>query len=339
MHRSSVLKIKYGPAIIILLFAGLFLLLAIQYQQIRLLRTDLNTLARDGINPMGASQPISQTPDIELCSISQQTVNRQLEIISQSICLIQGEYLFVNREGNYVSWNDLNGVVPSSSFVMNQTDDSQYVNIQYTGSGFLVDSRGYIITNKHVALPWVQANRDRMIIDAGFRPRMVMFRAFFPGIEQPFELEFVTCSPDDDIAILKILKSHCPVPVLKCAYDTEYYVGMPVTILGYPTGFDLLTARISHDDFNLVNSSFDNLAIELASQKLIKPMATSGICGQVNYGKIAYDAATAIGASGAPVLDKNGRVIAVNAALLKGFAGTNFGVPIARVKALLETIE
>ena len=68
---------------------------------------------------------------------------------------------------------------------------------------------------------------------------------------------------------------------------------------------------------------------------MIQPVATRGMCGRIGPGRVVYDAATAIGASGAPVLNVEGKVVAINTALMKGFAGTNFGVPINRALRLL----
>jgi S1-C subfamily serine protease len=48
-----------------------------------------------------------------------------------------------------------------------------------------------------------------------------------------------------------------------------------------------------------------------------------------------YDAETTHGGSGGPVLDINGSVVAVNAAILPEYGGSNLGVPVARLRALL----
>ena len=54
--------------------------------------------------------------------------------------------------------------------------------------------------------------------------------------------------------------------------------------------------------------------------------------------KLVYDAQTAIGGSGGPVLGSNGKVVAINTALLKGFAGSNFGIPITRAIELQDNL-
>ena len=60
-----------------------------------------------------------------------------------------------------------------------------------------------------------------------------------------------------------------------------------------------------------------------------------GIVGQVSQATSVYDAETALGGSGGPVLDISGAVVAVNAAILPKYGGSNLGVPVAWVRALL----
>jgi S1-C subfamily serine protease len=57
--------------------------------------------------------------------------------------------------------------------------------------------------------------------------------------------------------------------------------------------------------------------------------------GDVLDDKILFDAPTAVGGSGGPLVDLEGRVVAVNYGILKAFSGANFGVPVSRAEALL----
>ncbi len=77
------------------------------------------------------------------------------------------------------------------------------------------------------------------------------------------------------------------------------------------------------------------MAARLAEKGHIAPLASRGIVGQVTRATIVYDAETTHGGSGGPVLDINGSVVAVNAAILPEYGGSNLGVPVARVRALL----
>jgi len=52
--------------------------------------------------------------------------------------------------------------------------------------------------------------------------------------------------------------------------------------------------------------------------------------------RILFDAATAVGGSGGPLVDLEGRVVAINYGILRAFRGANFAVP-ARFAADLLT--
>ena len=66
------------------------------------------------------------------------------------------------------------------------------------------------------------------------------------------------------------------------------------------------------------------------------PLVSRGIVGQVTSRAVVYDAETTSGGSGGPVLSLDGRVIAVNAAILPDFGGSNMGVPAEHGVTLME---
>ncbi len=74
----------------------------------------------------------------------------------------------------------------------------------------------------------------------------------------------------------------------------------------------------------------------LAEKGHIAPLASRGIVSQATPVTIVYDAETTHGGSGGPVLDIDGSVVAVNAAILPEYGGSNLGVPVAKVRTLLE---
>ena len=74
----------------------------------------------------------------------------------------------------------------------------------------------------------------------------------------------------------------------------------------------------------------------LAASGLIAPLSSGGIVGQATGAAIVYDAETTHGGSGGPVLNLRGEVVAVNAAIIPEFGGSNLGVPATRIAPLLE---
>jgi S1-C subfamily serine protease len=65
-------------------------------------------------------------------------------------------------------------------------------------------------------------------------------------------------------------------------------------------------------------------------------LVTQGHVGDVLEDKIVYDAQTTSGGSGGPLLNREGGVIGVTFAVVKGFGGSNFGVPIRFASPLLK---
>jgi S1-C subfamily serine protease len=73
----------------------------------------------------------------------------------------------------------------------------------------------------------------------------------------------------------------------------------------------------------------------LAHRNLIHPIITQGHIGDILPDKIVFDAQTTVGGSGGPLFNRQGKVIGVTYAVLKGFGGSNFGIPIRFSEPLL----
>ena len=82
--------------------------------------------------------------------------------------------------------------------------------------------------------------------------------------------------------------------------------------------------------------SSERVTEALGRKGLIRPSTTQGHIGDVTATDIVFDAPTTQGGSGGPVLNKNGRVIAVEYAVLTKFEGSSFGVPIGYALELLK---
>ncbi|NDQ56300.1 MAG: hypothetical protein GZ088_04400 [Acidipila sp.] len=79
-----------------------------------------------------------------------------------------------------------------------------------------------------------------------------------------------------------------------------------------------------------------NIMTALVNHKLIRPITTQGHIGDVERERIVYDAQTTSGGSGGPLFNLQGKVIGVNYAILRGFGGSNFGIPIRYADPLLK---
>jgi hypothetical protein len=83
-------------------------------------------------------------------------------------------------------------------------------------------------------------------------------------------------------------------------------------------------------------ASLDALLGFLAETRRIQPLTTQGAITDINGRRIAYDARTAEGGSGAPLFGPSGRVIGVNFAVFTENEASNFAVPVRFGISLLE---
>jgi len=217
---------------------------------------------------------------------------------------------------------------------------SRPVYLHVFGSGFLIDTAGHILTNHHVLEPWWHNAKGIPVPNDTFEPTIVSMSAYFPGNETPMPLRVQGLSEDFDLGLASVdmPESH-PRPV---TIDQQTAIsGSPVVLIGYPTGVEGILARIDEPTLKRIaqaaGSNTEGLVQELARRKLIRPLVTQGHIGVVGPDRLVYDAQTTSGGSGGPVFNGSGKVIGVNFAILSGFSGSNFAVPISRAAKILQT--
>jgi len=169
------------------------------------------------------------------------------------------------------------------------------------GSGFIVDPKGYIITNNHVIEKadkiYVKLSTDPDNQDEG-RPAHVI------GVDKA-----------TDLAVIKIDASS-PLPTVKLGNSDTTQVGDWVEAIGSPFAL----------------SQTVTAGIISAKNRTIEP----GASGQFQH-FIQTDAAINPGNSGGPLLNMNGEVIGVNTAIYTqsaGYQGIGFAMPSNTVVAI-----
>ena len=182
------------------------------------------------------------------------------------------------------------GQIPGQPGSGDQSDEVQ----QSLGSGFIVDPKGYIITNNHVIEKadeiYVKLASDPDTQDLGRRARVI-------GTDKA-----------TDLAVIKI-ESSTPLPTVKLGNSEQVQVGDWVVAIGSP--------------FALSQSV--TAGIISAKNRTIQP----GAGGQFQH-FLQTDAAINPGNSGGPLLNMNGDVIGVNTAIYTqsgGYQGLGFAMP------------
>ncbi len=168
-----------------------------------------------------------------------------------------------------------------------------------TGSGFIWDTAGHIITNFHVVQ---HANGASGVTLADH----TQWTASLVGV-----------APDQDLAVLKIDAKASQLPPIPVGTSSDLQVGQCVFAIGNPFGLDqtLTTGVVS------------------ALGRTI-PSATNVPIDEV----IQTDAAINPGNSGGPLLDSAGRLIGINAAIYSpsgSSSGIGFAVPVDTVNRVV----
>jgi S1-C subfamily serine protease len=159
-----------------------------------------------------------------------------------------------------------------------------------TGSGFLIDTEGHIITNNHVV-----EGSDSVEVKLG-------------SSDTTHSAEVVGSDPATDVALLKVDAPADQLHPLLLGDSSKVLVGEQVIAIGNPFGLDrTVTAGI----------------ISAVQRQIQAPNGFS-----ISH-VIQTDAAINPGNSGGPLIDSSGRVIGINSQIQTGGGGGNVGIGFA----------
>jgi S1-C subfamily serine protease len=215
----------------------------------------------------------------------------------------------------------------------------QNLRARVSGTGFVV-APGLLATNRHVAEPWYGDREVAVALREGGTPVLEKLEAYFPGSPLPVKLETAVLATHGDLAVLRFENTVFtnklrPLTLAQAAP----HVGDAVSVLAYPMGVTGMVAKSPAAVYERLASHPDNAetAGELAALSLIRPSATFGHIGDVTGDKLIYDAPTARGGSGGPILNLRGEVVGINSAYIDGFSGGTLGITTAELRPLVET--
>ncbi len=275
-----------------------------------------------------------------------QSAEEVIRAYAPSVCLLHVSVSFVDRaSGRPLRYGGIN---PDGEPLHDSDGNPVYtlegrapeVRADFFGTGFIV-GEGRILTNHHVAQPWWKNDELASVSSQGLNPSIAELTAYFPDATAGVPVGVSEISEEADLAVLKGNLSGLKRPILKLDARKQAAVsGQPLLSLGYATGISAILARAGEDAVNdIAKTTGGNptqVANELLRRKLIRPLVTQGHIGDVLPDKIVYDAQTTSGGSGGPLINREGEVIGVTFAVVKGFGGSNFGVPIRFAQPLLK---
>lgn len=168
-----------------------------------------------------------------------------------------------------------------------------------SGSGFLWDDKGHLVTNYHV-------------IDKGDS-----FKVRFHKDSKEYEAKFVGGEPTKDIAVLKLKEIPSNAQPITVGKSANLVVGQKALAIGNPFGLDhtLTTGVVSALGRKI--QGFSNIKI---------------------YGMIQTDTSINPGNSGGPLLNSRGQLIGMNTMIYSNSgssAGVGFAVPVDTISRLV----
>jgi len=275
-----------------------------------------------------------------------QTAEDVIRAYAPSVCLIHVSVSFLDHGSRRPL--RYGGITPEGEPLRDSDGNPVYmldgrapeVRADFFGTGFIVGD-GRILTNHHVAQPWWKNEELSSVLAQGLDPAIAEMTAYFPSADAGVPLSISQISEEADLALMKGDLSVLKRPILKLDPRKEAAVsGQPLISLGYATGLSAILARAGEEAVNeIVKVSDGNpkkIVDELLRRKLIRPLITQGHIGDVLPDKIVYDAQTTSGGSGGPLINRDGQVIGVTFGVVRGFGGSNFGVPIRYAEPLLK---
>jgi S1-C subfamily serine protease len=215
----------------------------------------------------------------------------------------------------------------------------QHFRARVAGTGFIV-AHGLLATNRHVAEPWYGDREVAHALRHGGEPVLEKLVAYFPGSPLPVVLGPAVVASHGDLALLRLEPTDFTDKLRPLILaPTPPRVGESVSVLAYPMGVTGMVAKSPAVVYDRLSAHPDNgdTAAELAALSLIRPSATFGHIGDVTGDKLIYDAPTARGGSGGPVLNQRGEVVGINSAYIDGFSGGTLGITASELRPLLET--
>ncbi len=178
------------------------------------------------------------------------------------------------------------------------------------GSGFVVDESGTIITNRHIIAD--PLGEYIVVMQSG----------------QKIMTEILAADPIHDIAILKInpaaVVSPQPLPVIPLGDSSKAELGETVVAIGNALGLFRNTVSVG---------VVSGLSREIQAQNELTSEKTK------LRGLIQTDAAINPGNSGGPLLNLQGEVIGINAAMVSGAENIGFALPINNAKWALKELK
>ncbi len=166
------------------------------------------------------------------------------------------------------------------------------------GSGVVIDQDGYIVTNEHVI------------------SRASNIKVHLMGRDRIYDATLISADAEQDLAVIKISDKK-PFPYIRMGTSSDLMPGETVIAIGNPFGYEssVTTGVLSATGRNLRVPTSDGVIVYkglLQTTALINP-----------------------GNSGGPLINLDGELIGINAAIRADAQGIGFAIPVDKVRRVV----
>lgn len=256
---------------------------------------------------LGILSAVRQNPTVlkNLSDIKTDNTSENVKIVSEESVVID----VVKKAGSSVvtisAVSNQRSLLDEDSFFFFDSPGRRNTDPQNIGSGFVVSSDGFIVTNKHV------------VSEQGVTYTVVT------QDDKKFNVERIYRDPLNDIAIIKVNPNQngASLKPLSLGDSAKLQVGQLVIAIGTPLG-----------EFN---NSVTTGVVSGLGRGIVAGSVFEGFAEQLDD-VIQTDAAINPGNSGGPLLNSSGQVIGVNTAVSQSGQNIGFALPINAVKDSLK---
>jgi S1-C subfamily serine protease len=174
------------------------------------------------------------------------------------------------------------------------------------GTGFLISSDGYILTNKHVV--------------AGADPKTGEYRVILNSGKE-YYAQLIGIDPLNDLAVIKIFDKN--LPLVELGDSDRLSIGASVIAIGNALG------------------RYDNSATKGIVSAVGRSLVASDQSGysEALDNLIQTDAKINVGNSGGPLIDLFGRVVGINTAVEAAGSAIGFAIPINDARPVIKSVK
>ena len=210
---------------------------------------------------------------------------------------------------------------------------------QFSTSAFAVDSK-HVLTSGFILAPW---SSDPLLDDREnpeIVPAITMLHAYFPEVKKAIDIEIKSTTEEGDAVLCTIKGEDSINSALRSVDTVEQAKEIPIVMLGYPGGVELLISRVPQDVLKEINKlgspNMDETAELLAERGYIHPIAFPTRISGRTEDRLFFETLASYGNAGGPLITADGLVVGMSQSVNSAFPSFNMAIAMPPLKSWLQ---